>query len=229
MRLVDNFDCDMNDQLKPDMTYPSPPWRYGGHGLIVFRFPFKKNVTSPPLCVTSGWFPGLSLSGFYLAEYDTPLVGDESKLWHEWGNVHCYTRFTKFNGFYLDIMAADSFRAITGGKEVWGLNKVWGNISFFTKELSGHANLEIKQQQIRLHWYELGPPFKRNSSINFFTIIAGLYHRYSVEMNASFNLCRVNIVQHDLPSFNALQMRNYFGLRFKNAQIQINPPKPIIE
>lgn len=209
-----------------DIAYPPAPWSIHGHGLIVFSYPSKFTANQElPLgfaCQSLLW--GRTLAGYYLAEYDTPLDDRETSSWSEWGNIKGLIRFPQGNGFWIDSMAVDSKSALDGGKEIWGLNKFPGLIEWQTQNRQGKAHLTVPEGKIELAWKEWGPSLNMNPIFWFVTRNDGRFARYSVEMNAMFRISRVDIKRRDLPAFASLCPKNYWAIRFTDAEIRISAP-----
>lgn len=216
----------MMNETNLTAIYPPPPWFYSGEGLIVFTLR-KKAGSLPEGCKFASRIPFRTLSGYYIGQYHTPLIDDENLPWHEWGNILGSIKKSKTRGFYMNVMGADSPSALCGGKDLWGLNKVQSTIHFQPKGEQGVASLEEEEGSIHLRWQEKGPIVRRKQDVTFLTMLRGEMLKFIVSMNGEFRFCRVEIDQQENPSFDALQARNYYGIRFINTNLNIMPPMQI--
>ncbi len=229
MRLAGNYAYVMNDRTIDNTNYPPAPWTVNGHGIMIFSFPSvrKSFLEWPSDISTQSFFFGRSLSGYYLAQYHSPLNPHDSLPWHEWGNIAALTRSSKGNGFWIDTMAVDSDTARFGGKVIWGLHKIPGNIHILPLKHGGEARLILPEGRIELSWKEWGPSFPLTLPLAFLTRIDGLLYRFTIRMRASFQFSRSEIKRRDIPAFTSLSPGTYWAVRFQQSEIRISAPHPV--
>lgn len=226
----------MNEIMQPDTlnspAYPPAPWAMHGEGLLIFAVPpartpdmnWPEGLPVQPLAF------GRTFAGYYIAEYDTPLVLEGAAPWREWGNITAYGRHNRGNGFWINRMAVDCEAALAGGAEIWGLDKVFGKINWQTFSRNGKAELFLPEGRIELVWKEYGPAVGMTREFWFLSRIDGMMQRYSTRLRAQFQISRVEIKRRDLPAFSSLSYGNrYWAVRFRDADIRISAPRAYLD
>ncbi|RJP25949.1 MAG: hypothetical protein C4527_16205 [Candidatus Omnitrophota bacterium] len=209
--------------------YLQPPWHLHGHGLIVLAIPRIADISArwQETCSLHFRLIGRTIAGFYIGSYSTPLAEHEILPWSEWGNVLGYAKTKGKSGLFISAMATDSQAAYTAGREVWGLNKIMGDIRFEADENEGHAELRTETDHVRLEWRTLGPEFPFSRPIWFLTVIGGKMHKYSVRIPSKNRFCRIRLREQEGADFNSVSTGNYWGLRFYDARIEVNSPAAV--
>jgi hypothetical protein len=205
-------------------AYPPPPWHLQGQGLMVFTFKDDNDVSAhvPDGLFPENWLPGKTPAGFYIAQYDTPLINHPTP-WHEWGDVFTYARHKHHKGFWIREMAVDNKAALHGGIEQWGLNKCMASINFITNDHERLASLIHDDESIVLEWKPVLFPFPFQYTVNFLSQFNQQTCTYNVTLQGSFQLCRVNVNNFSC-RFTSVPTGRYWGLQFQKAKISILNP-----
>lgn len=216
----------MPPEMETQALYPSPPWTLQGEGLILFRFPHIHKIDKPPIegLRVQSVFPGRTLSGYYIAKYDTTLSDQENSPWHEWGNISYLGNRDGMIGLIISAMAVDSQAALLGGREVWGLQKFLAQIQFSANDAKGTAYVSTPLGNTALDWKEWGPAVRMSRANRFLTILQGLTYHYTVLLSGRFRFCRIEVLEQGIAEFSTIHSGRYYGLRFMDAQISIDSP-----
>ncbi len=209
--------------MPTDILYPPTPWNLRGEGLMVFTLKprDKANKYLPQPFISTSIIPNKTPSGFYIAKYSTPLTVEES-IWHEWGDVWAYAKSGKQQGYWIREMAVDSEAAMRGGIQEWGINKLKGDIEFDFHKSSQYAKLSLTDGGIELQWKPVffHIPFK--ATMPFLTQINNDIHTYIVKLRGLFQLCRVEVIDHNLQQFISIKKSRYWGMHFIKTAVHIS-------